>query len=235
MPWPTRFIECINVVCTLFSMSQPVVGRAFTPQDTPASAAIARHVCVPATPDVSKSTVRFLQQTIVRSVLIRIRSLPTLAIRLLPMSPSPVLTKCERSGQLAELRSCADDGRLGRDISSNLSPKLVASTFVFSPTVWCPTMSVLRLARILSMATKTAVITRQSSLKFVSYIHGLMRPQNASLRLLWLLLYRPVVTSRLRQQTTPERGSRYRNGRDDRRVYHYRNDGLGRRPQCCKR
>ena len=170
MPWSTRFIYCINAVCALFSMSRPVVGRAFMPRDTTASAAIARRVCVPATPDVSKSSVRLLQQTIIRSVLIRIRSLSTFAIRLLPMSPSPVLTKCERFGQPAELRSCADDGRLGRDISNNLSPNLVASISVSSPTVWCPTMLILRLARILSMATKTAVTTRQSSLKLLFYM-----------------------------------------------------------------
>ena len=83
------------------------------------------------------------------------------------MSPSPVLTNCERFGQPAELRSRADDGLLGRDISSNLSPKLVASTFVSSPTVWCLTTLILRLARILSMATKTAVTTRPSSLRVV--------------------------------------------------------------------
>ena len=211
-------------------MSQPVVGEVSTPQDTAASAAIARRAYVPATPDVSKSSVGFLQQAIVRSVLIGIRSLPTFAIRLLPMSPSPVLTKCERFDQPAEHRSCADAGRLGRGTSSNLSPKLVASTSVSSPTVWCPTMLILRLARILSMATKTAVTTRQSSLKVVFYIHRLMRPQNASLRLLWLLLYRPIVASRLRQRTTPEPSSRYCNGRDDRRAYHYRTDGLRRRP-----
>ena len=230
MPWPARFIYCINVVCALFSVSQPVVGKASAPQGTAASVAIARRVCLPATPDVSKSSVRFLQQTIVRVVLIRIRSLPTFAIRLLPMSPSPVLTKCERFGQPAEHRFCADDGRLGRDISSNLSPKLVASTSVSSPTVWYPTMLILRLARILSMATKTAATTRQSSRKLVLYIHRLMRPQNASLRLLWLLLYRPIVTSRMRQRTTPEPGSRYRNGCDDRRAYHYRSNGPRRRP-----
>ena len=230
MPWPTRFIDCINVVCVLFSTSQPIAGKAFSPQDTAASAAIAPRVCVPATPDVSKSSVRVLQQTDVSSVLIRIRLLPTFAIRLLPMIPSPVLTKCERFGQPAERRSCADDDRLGRYISSNLSPKLVASTSVSSPTVWCPTMLIPRLAPILSMATKTAVITRQSSLGLVFYIHRLTPPQNASLRLLWLLLYSPIITSRLCQRTTPEPGSRYRNGRDHKRACHQNTDGLGRRP-----
>lgn len=211
-------------------MSQPVVGKAFTPRDTGASAAIARRACVPATPDVSKSSVRFLQQTIVSPMLIRIRSLPAFALKLLLMNPSPVLTKCERFGQPTELSSCADDGPLGRYISSNLSPILVASTSVSSPTVWCPTMSIPRLAPILSMATKTAVTTRQSSLGLVFHIHRLMPRQNASLRLLRLLLHSPVIPSRLRQRTAPEPGSRYRNGRDGRRACHQHTDGLGRRP-----
>ncbi|KAM0797412.1 hypothetical protein BDR22DRAFT_824261 [Usnea florida] len=56
MPWPTRCIYCTNVVCALFSISQPTVGKAFTPRNSAASAAVARRVCVPATPDVSKSS-----------------------------------------------------------------------------------------------------------------------------------------------------------------------------------
>ena len=83
-----------------------------------------------------------------------------------------------------------------------------------------------RLALMHSWATKTATTTRQSSLAHVLCLQCLMPPQNASLRLLWLLLYRPSITSRLRQRTTSAPASRYRNGLNDKRTSDRHTDPL---------